>query len=106
MPPGILKNLNKSAFGPANDPNMATEQCDHNAELGFLNTSLSKEMSADLMRWNLHDDNQNLFCDLDDEEDAESVYVDLLLNPERFTGYKGHSAQRIWKTIYEENCFK
>lgn len=41
-----------------------------------------------------------------DERSSDMQYVDLLLNPERFTGYKGESAQRIWRTIYEENCFK
>ncbi|KAA1476037.1 endoplasmic oxidoreductin [Dentipellis sp. KUC8613] len=43
------------------------------------------------------------FCFLDDE--TEGDYVDLALNPERFTGYAGISTQRIWKAIYEENCF-
>ncbi|GAA5828868.1 hypothetical protein JCM3770_001803, partial [Rhodotorula araucariae] len=33
------------------------------------------------------------------------VYVDLLENPERFTGYAGPSSARVWKAIYEENCF-
>jgi hypothetical protein len=33
------------------------------------------------------------------------VFVNLEKNPERFTGYAGPSAQRIWKAIYEENCF-
>jgi ERO1-like protein beta len=36
----------------------------------------------------------------------EGEYVDLSLNPERFTGYGGISAHRVWKTIYEENCFE
>lgn len=36
---------------------------------------------------------------------SEGVYVDLLANPERFTGYAGASASRIWAAIYEENCF-
>lgn len=26
-------------------------------------------------------------------------------NPERFTGYAGPSSGRVWKAIYEENCF-
>lgn len=64
-------------------------------------------MSADLALWKLYDDTQkDSFCDIDDEHSQDSVFVDLLLNPERYTGYKGASAQRIWKTIYEENCFK
>jgi ERO1-like protein beta len=36
----------------------------------------------------------------------EGEYVDLSLNPERFTGYGGISAHRVWKAIYEENCFE
>ncbi|KAI0051924.1 endoplasmic oxidoreductin [Auriscalpium vulgare] len=43
------------------------------------------------------------FCFLDDE--TEGDYVDLSLNPERYTGYIGESAHRVWKAIYEENCF-
>ncbi|GAA6018256.1 hypothetical protein JCM10207_002887 [Rhodosporidiobolus poonsookiae] len=45
------------------------------------------------------------FCVLEDELDSEGVYVDLLENPERFTGYAGASASKVWKAIYEENCF-
>jgi len=33
------------------------------------------------------------------------VYVNLIDNPESFTGYAGESAQRVWKAIQEENCF-
>ena len=36
----------------------------------------------------------------------EMSYVDLRINPERFTGYVGYSPQRIWNAIYRENCFK
>ena len=35
----------------------------------------------------------------------DGQYVDLSLNPERFTGYAGPSAHHVWQTIYEENCF-
>lgn len=34
------------------------------------------------------------------------IYVDLLKNPERYTGYKGEASNRIWYMIYAENCFK
>ncbi|KAJ3480034.1 hypothetical protein NLI96_g8643 [Meripilus lineatus] len=43
------------------------------------------------------------FCYLDDM--SEGDYIDLTLNPERFTGYAGISAQRVWSSIYRENCF-
>ncbi|XP_043700679.1 endoplasmic reticulum oxidoreductin-1-like isoform X1 [Telopea speciosissima] len=43
----------------------------------------------------------------DDETDnSEMTYVNLQLNPERFTGYTGPSARRIWDAIYTENCPK
>uniref|UniRef100_A0A8K9XW01 Endoplasmic reticulum oxidoreductase 1 beta n=1 Tax=Oncorhynchus mykiss TaxID=8022 RepID=A0A8K9XW01_ONCMY len=56
--------------------------------------------------WARHDDAQDHFCELDDETSPDADYVDLLLNPERYTGYKGPSAWRVWNSIYEENCFK
>ncbi|OBZ68243.1 Endoplasmic reticulum oxidoreductin-1 [Grifola frondosa] len=43
------------------------------------------------------------YCFLDDM--TEGDYVDLTMNPERFTGYVGPSAHRVWSSIYEENCF-
>jgi ERO1-like protein beta len=36
---------------------------------------------------------------------AEGEYVDLSVNPEVFTGYDGDSAHRVWRSIYDENCF-
>ncbi|KAL0407508.1 UNVERIFIED_CONTAM: Endoplasmic reticulum oxidoreductin-2 [Sesamum latifolium] len=43
----------------------------------------------------------------DDETDnAEMTYVNLQLNPERYTGYSGPSARRIWDAVYLENCQK
>jgi len=36
---------------------------------------------------------------------TDGEYVDLSDNPERFTGYDGPSAHRIWNAIYQENCF-
>lgn len=36
---------------------------------------------------------------------VDGDYVDLTLNPERFTGYIGPSAHRVWSAIYSENCF-
>ncbi len=31
------------------------------------------------------------------------MYVDLIENPERFTGYSGPAAHKIWETIYNED---
>ena len=42
--------------------------------------------------------------DDDEEEDAYS-FIDLLKNPERYTGYSGPSARRIWDFVYSQTCF-
>ncbi|GBG66329.1 hypothetical protein CBR_g58818 [Chara braunii] len=36
----------------------------------------------------------------------DMIYVNLQLNPEKYTGYKGDSARKIWQAIYAESCFK
>ncbi|XP_066137704.1 ero1-like protein [Euwallacea fornicatus] len=83
----------------------AEEDCHEHHNLGYLNKTLSEKAQHDMEMWAAHDDAQENFCVEDDQgEDAE--YVDLLLNPERFTGYAGDSAHRIWRTIYLENCFR
>ncbi|XP_055956793.1 ERO1-like protein beta [Patella vulgata] len=81
------------------------DSCEEERELGALNTSLSDESKQAFKDWNKYDESQELFCDVDDESSAGMEYVDLLLNPERYTGYKGDSPHRIWRSIYEENCF-
>ncbi|KAA8514902.1 hypothetical protein F0562_018081 [Nyssa sinensis] len=40
----------------------------------------------------------------DETNNDEMTYVNLQLNPERYTGYTGPSARRIWDAIYTENC--
>ena len=37
------------------------------------------------------------------EEDCDSV--DLVENPEQFTGYSGSAAHQVWNTVYSELCF-
>ena len=43
------------------------------------------------------------FCTFDSEQ-SPGVYVDLLANPEGYTGYIGESARRIWDSIYSSGC--
>lgn len=80
--------------------------CDEERELGALDRTISAESMEAFKNWTQHDDKQETFCEIDDEYTPDCQYVDLLLNPERYTGYKGASPHRIWKSIYEENCFK
>ena len=44
------------------------------------------------------------FCVAEDEG-SECVYVSLVDNEERYTGYHGAHAHAIWRSIYNENCF-
>ncbi|CAH1791045.1 unnamed protein product [Owenia fusiformis] len=81
-------------------------ECEEEHELGNLDTTISDESKEAFAEWKRYDDQEELFCEIDDEDSADAEYVDLSLNPEGYTGYKGKSASRIWKTIYSENCFK
>lgn len=65
--------------------------------------SFSSENYKDFELWQQYDDAQDNFCV---KESSPGEYVNLLLNPERYTGYKGPSAHRIWRSIYMENCFR
>lgn len=82
------------------------DSCEKEKHLGAVDVSLSNETREVLLNWRKHDDEAERFCLVDDEESPDSQYVDLLLNPERYTGYKGPEAWQIWNSIYEENCFK
>lgn len=54
---------------------------DYNKEIDFLNTSISKKQIEEIEKWSKHDEAQDSFCIMDDD-DGESKYIDLLLNPE------------------------
>jgi ERO1-like protein beta len=46
------------------------------------------------------------YCVPEDESaSSKGDYVNLVDNPERFTGYSGAGAQQVWEAIYRENCF-
>ncbi|KAK4871679.1 hypothetical protein RN001_015803 [Aquatica leii] len=109
IPPGLKGVLRTKtcASDASSTKYTSSESCDddHNPELGFLNTTISAKAEEDFALWQAHDDAQDQFCDIN-ENDNKAEYVDLLLNPERYTGYKGKSAHRIWNSIYKENCFR
>lgn len=69
-----------------------------------MNMSISRQDSLGFQLWADYDESRDNFCILDDHQPG-AEYVDLHLNPERYTGYKGESAHRIWRSIYLENCF-
>ncbi|KAM3720327.1 Endoplasmic reticulum oxidoreductin-1 [Dirofilaria immitis] len=71
-----------------------------------LDTTLTEGDRRQLNDMDSHDENEDKFCDFEDEGSKDMHYVDLSRNPERYTGYKGDSAQKVWTCIYQENCFK
>lgn len=94
-------NLRDCGVKPLTDPSKCPMKEDdddikvNDEELSFVNTELDSGQLDLLIK---------LF-ECNDSDDHDSEYVDLLLNPERYTGYSGESANRIWRAIYEENCF-
>ncbi|EDQ90965.1 uncharacterized protein MONBRDRAFT_31634 [Monosiga brevicollis MX1] len=71
-------------------------------ELGQLRDTVSADQAEQVAGWHVHTDS---YCFQDDENSATLHYVNLVDNPERFTGYSGRSPAQIWKAIYGENCF-
>ena len=72
--------------------------------------------------WDQHDEEQNkqnkaiwqksfthddlvMNAEGNQQQDGNCKYYDLLKNPERYTGYGGPPAHRVWRKIYEENCY-
>jgi len=70
-----------------------------------VNRTISERASHSFQKWKKHDSNLD-FCDIENEEDENLIFVDLLKNPERYTGYDGEESHKVWRAIYEENCFK
>ncbi|GMM29614.1 ER oxidoreductin [Martiniozyma asiatica (nom. inval.)] len=64
-----------------------------------LVTDINKKITGETQM-----ENDTEYCQIDGIND-ETVYVDLVANPERFTGYGGDQSWQIWKSIYNENCF-
>ncbi|KAL2086615.1 hypothetical protein ACEWY4_017674 [Coilia grayii] len=106
IPVGI-KSGNYNKYSKAVNTDLSDlSECEQAQNLGAINSTLSNQSKEAFADWARHDDAQDNFCELDDETSPDAEYVDLMFNPERYTGYKGPSAWRVWNSIYEENCFK
>uniref|UniRef100_A0A915EK22 Uncharacterized protein n=1 Tax=Ditylenchus dipsaci TaxID=166011 RepID=A0A915EK22_9BILA len=82
------------------------EACESSNRFDPLDRTLSEGDKAQLRDMDTFEEEEYNFCDIDDETSADMHYVNLLKNPERYTGYKGDSAVKVWQSIYQENCFK
>uniref|UniRef100_A0A1I8GFA8 Endoplasmic oxidoreductin n=2 Tax=Macrostomum lignano TaxID=282301 RepID=A0A1I8GFA8_9PLAT len=108
VPPG-MRDVKSMSDDAANCPSSqsAGDQvpAGSDSNLGELDETLSPTSQAAFVKWSDHDDSLLQFCEWDDDIGNSSQYVDLLRNPERYTGYRGEAAHKIWRSIYEENCF-
>lgn len=87
-------NLRDCKVKEISDPNLCPSVV-FDDELSTVDTKLTNSDLDVLTR----------FFECYDDYDQDSHYIDLLANPERYTGYSGESAHRVWRAIYEENCF-
>jgi len=100
------ENKYKKELNTDNDEETDDGPCSvgHDDSLSDIDTTISDRQKQSFKVWNDYDADTSFCVDLEeDSEDAD--WVDLLLNPERFTGYEGKSAHLIWSSIYQENCF-
>lgn len=74
--------------------------CQEGRPEGTVDRTVDKK---DFQGWT---DSDNPWTVDDETESGEMTYVNLLLNGEKYTGYKGESARRIWDAIYAQNCFE
>ena len=80
-------------FVDVNDPSLAAV------------TGVQTEFEPDAPARPLRDDHDEDAWFLQDGASPTLAYVDLLQNPEGYTGYAGPSARRIWHAFKSENCF-
>ncbi|CAH8484503.1 unnamed protein product [Heterobilharzia americana] len=107
IPLGLREDSLKSSphYKYSKEANMYPDE-EIDCGLGQLDSSLSEERKTIIANWTRHDNEDELtFCEPDDDSSGKMIYVDLLKNPERYTGYKGPASNRIWYMIYNENCF-
>ncbi|KAL7060431.1 hypothetical protein AAHC03_09895 [Spirometra sp. Aus1] len=112
IPPGLRippDNSGKSNSFRVVGVDRADSDCKDEEEsltLGKLDPTLSSERKDAINSWADFDrSNDTLFCEPLDEASEELIYIDLLKNQEKYTGYKGPASHRIWNAIYRENCF-
>mmetsp|Transcript_20147 Transcript_20147/g.33059 ORF Transcript_20147/g.33059 Transcript_20147/m.33059 type:complete len:467 (-) Transcript_20147:141-1541(-) len=74
--------------------------CTQSSE-GLEDVNLDLDRSV-FLNWT--DTREKLWIEPDNDDDC--TYVNLLINEERYTGFGGYTAAKIWLAIYRENCFQ
>lgn len=96
-------NGQKQAKDSSADDTAATE-CAEDQLANSTSQQLQQIVTNVISNEKLSTMNELFECYVSEYEDGE--FYDLKMNPEQFTGYRGPTAHRIWRSIYEENCFK
>ena len=106
IPPGLKGSHPNVEHNKSKYTKDANENCDKVDELdSSVDGRISDSARESLQKWQDHDNSLSTFCEVDAELCKNCDYVDLTINPERYTGYSGEAAHKIWRAIYEENCF-
>lgn len=88
---------------PASVSGLGCEPADGDADtLNDIDRSYSKAKESATTNWAAPAAPDDWIAQ--DAPDADLLYVDLLKNPERYTGFTGEEAHRVWSAIYDENC--
>jgi ERO1-like protein alpha len=76
-----------------------------NAVEGLVNKDNGMETRTMVAAWGQRDNPWTADNEAVQDADAGATYVNLRLNPERYTGYAGEHAHRVWTAIYAQPCF-
>lgn len=96
-----LGKFAKNSFSTEGQINRDVElSCVTNGQDGLLfdKAGSQRKISSDCA-------NKNYCIPEDDRTGPDGVYVSLVDNPERYTGYSGPHANKMWNSVYHENCF-
>ena len=103
LPPGIIGEIPTIPENCIDDKTVSGDDMENNDK---VDNTLSEVAKQDIEAWKDHDEKIKGFCEVDDASDPNCVHVDLTINPERFTGYSGEASRKVWRAIYQENCFR
>lgn len=85
----------------------AVDSCESTAKESVVDRTLQPQMKARLLSVRDWRGFKNPWMpEVTDDEKVDYSYINLLRNGERYTGYKGEHANRIWGSIYEQSCFR
>ena len=79
--------------------------CPSPYSLGAINNTMTPALAQEISQW----ESRSVDICFEDEasmqEDVNCSFYDLLSNREQYTAFSGPDANRVWRSIYKENCF-